>query len=76
MSRTKDAEITVTSVFDGTKTDRQAFIELILQRQLITHRGQHENNLSNVVKTVDGEKNMEYNEVTPDMRYTQKRGNT
>ncbi len=76
MSRAKDAEITVTSVFSGIKTDRQAFIELILQRQLITHRGQHENNLSNVVKTVDGEKNMEYNGDTPDMRYTQKRGNT
>ncbi len=76
MSRAKDAEITVISVFSGTKTDRQAFIELILQRQLITHRGQRKNNLSNVAETVDGEKNMEYNGDTPDMRYTQKRGNT
>ncbi len=76
MSKPKDAEITVTSVFDGTKTDRQAFIELILQRQLITQRGQHENNLSNVADTVDGEKNMEYNGDTPDMRYARERGNT
>ncbi len=76
MSRVKDAVITVTSVFDGTKTDKQAFIELILQRQLITHRGQHKNNLSNVAEAVDGEKNMEYNGDTPDMRYARERGNT
>ncbi len=76
MSRPKDAEITVMSVFDGTKTDRQAFIELILQRQLITHRGQRKNNLSNVAETVDCKKKMEYNGDNPDMRYTQKRGNT
>ncbi len=76
MSRPKDAEITVMSVFDGTKTAKQAFIELILQRQLIKHRGQRKNNLSNVAETVDGDKKMEYNGDTPDMRYTQKRGNT
>ena len=32
MIKTKDAVITVKSVYDGDKTDRQAFIELILQK--------------------------------------------
>ena len=33
MTKAKDAVITVKSIYDGDRTDRQAFIELILQRQ-------------------------------------------
>lgn len=32
MTKAKDAVITVKSIYDGDRTDRQAFIELILQK--------------------------------------------
>ena len=63
MIKTKDAVITVKSVYDGDKTDRQAFIELILQRQ-------DENNILKRKKTIDGDSNREYNYITPDAVYT------
>ena len=45
MIKTKDAVITVKSVYDGDKTDRQAFIELILQKR-------NENNILKRKKTL------------------------
>ncbi len=69
MAKRKEPVITVKSVFHGTKTDRQAFIELILQRQL-----QDKNNIINRKETVDAEPNLRYNEGTPIMRYTQANG--
>ena len=63
MIKTKDAVITVKSVYDGDKTDRQAFIELILQKQ-------NENNILKRKKTIDGDLNREYNYITPDAVYT------
>lgn len=63
MIKTKDAVITVKSVYDGDKTDRQAFIELILQRQ-------DENNILKRNKPIDGDRNREYNYITPDAVYT------
>ncbi len=69
MVKKKEPVITVKSVFHGTKTDRQAFMELILQRQL-----QDENNIINRKKTVDEDPVLRYNESTPMMRYTQANG--
>ena len=63
MIKAKDAVITVKSVYDGDKTDRQAFIELILQRQ-------DENNILKRKKPIDGDSNREYNYITPDAVYT------
>ena len=46
MIKTKDAVITVKSVYDGDKTDRQAFIELILQKQQrLRNEPRNENNI-------------------------------
>ena len=73
MSKAKDAVITVKSVFNGTKTDRQAFIDLILQRQQQTNL-QNENVLLNRKKIVDADPNVRYNDGTPNMRYTQATG--
>ena len=82
MSKAKDAVITVKSVFNGTKTDRQAFIDLILQRQPKTHevqtayheRTSNENTLLNRKEIVDGNPKIGYNDGTPNMRYTQANG--
>ena len=76
MMKVKDAVITVKSVYDGNKTDRQAFIELILQRQqkLREMRASNENNILIRKETVDAAQNMRYNDCTPDMRYTQQDG--
>ena len=63
MIKTKDAVITVKSVYDGDKTDRQAVIELILQKR-------NENNILKRKKTIDGDRNREYNYITPDAVYT------
>ena len=63
MIKAKDAVITVKSVYDGDKTDRQAFIELILQKR-------NENNILKRKKTIDGDRNREYNYITPDAVYT------
>ena len=72
MSKAKDAVITVKSVFSGTKTDRQAFIDLILQRQQQTSL--QNNNIINRKETVDETSKMGYNDGTPNMRYTQANG--
>ena len=76
MIKPKDAVITVKSVYDGNKTDRQAFIELILQRQqkLREMRASNENNILIRKETVDAAQNMRYNDCTPDMRYAQQDG--
>lgn len=76
MIKPKDAVITVKSVYDGNKTDRQAFIELILQRQqkLREMRASNENNILIRKETVDAAQNMRYNDCTPDMRYAQPNG--
>ncbi len=73
MSKAKDAVITVKSVFNGTKTDRQAFIDLILQRQQQTTL-QNENILLNRKEIVDENPKIGYNDGTPNMRYTQANG--
>jgi len=73
MSKAKDAVITVKSVFNGTKTDRQAFIDLILQRQQQTTL-QNENILLNRKEIVDENPKIGYNDSTPNMRYTQANG--
>ena len=73
MNKAKDAVITVKSVFSGTKTDRQAFIDLILQRQQQTTL-QNENILLNRKETVDDNPKTGYNDGTPNMRYTQATG--
>ena len=70
MNKAKDAVITVKSVFNGTKTDRQAFIDLILQRQQQTTL-QNENILLNRKEIVDENPKIGYNDGTPNMRYTQ-----
>lgn len=76
MSKAKDAVITVKSVFNGTKTDRQAFIDLILQRQpkIRDTRTSNENILLNRKEIVDADPNVRYNDGTPNMRYTQATG--
>ena len=76
MSKAKDAVITVKSVFNGTKTDRQAFIDLILQRQpkIRDTRTSNENILLNRKETVDDNPKIGYNDGTPNMRYTQATG--
>ena len=75
MTKAKDAVITVKSVYDGNKTDRQAFIELILQRQkALRNELQNENNILIRKETVDAAQNMRYNDCTPDMRYAQPNG--
>ena len=76
MSKAKDAVITVTSVFNGTKTDRQAFIDLILQRQpkIRETRTSNENILLNRKEIVDADPKIGYNDGTPNMRYTQATG--
>lgn len=73
MSKAKDAVITVKSVFNGTKTDRQAFIDLILQRQpkIRDTRTSNENILLNGKEIVDENPKIGYNDGTPNMRYTQ-----
>ena len=73
MSKAKDAVITVKSVFNGTKTDRQAFIDLILQRQQQTNV-QNENIILNRKEIVDENPKIGYNDGTPNMRYTQATG--
>ena len=73
MSKAKDAVITVKSVFNGTKTDRQTFIDLILQRQQQTTL-QNENILLNRKEIVDENPKIGYNDGTPNMRYTQATG--
>ena len=71
MIKTKDAVITVKSVYDGDKTDRQAFIELILQRQQkLRNEPRNENNILNRKENVDGDRNQTYNYITPDAVYT------
>ena len=71
MIKTKDAVITVKSVYDGDRTDRQAFIELILQRQQkLRNEPRNENNILKRKKTIDGDSNREYNYITPDAVYT------
>ena len=48
MTKAKDAVITVKSIYDGDRTDRQAFIELILQRQQkLRNEPRNENNILN-----------------------------
>lgn len=76
MSKAKDAVITVKSVFNGTKTDRQAFIDLILQRQpkIRDTRTSNENILLNRKEIVDENPKIGYNDGTPNMRYTQATG--
>ncbi len=76
MSKAKDAVITVKSVFNGTKTDRQAFIDLILQRQpkIRDTRTSNENVLLNGKEIVDENPKIGYNDGTPNMRYTQATG--
>ena len=76
MSKAKDAVITVKSVFNGTKTDRQAFIDLILQRQpkIRDTRTTNENILLNRKEIVDENPKIGYNDGTPNMRYTQANG--
>ena len=76
MSKAKDAVITVKSVFNGTKTDRQAFIDLILQRQpkICDTRTSNENILLNRKEIVDENPKIRYNDGTPNMRYTQANG--
>ena len=76
MSKAKDAVITVKSVFNGTKTDRQAFIDLILQRQpkIRDTRTSNENILLNRKEIVDENPKIGYNDGTPNMRYTQANG--
>lgn len=76
MSKAKDAVITVKSVFNGTKTDRQAFIDLILQRQpkIRDTRTSNENILLNGKEIVDENPKIGYNDGTPNMRYTQANG--
>ena len=76
MSKAKDAVITVKSVFNGTKTDRQAFIDLILQRQpkIRDTRTSNENTLLNRKEIVDENPKIGYNDGTPNMRYTQANG--
>ena len=76
MSKAKDAVITVKSVFNGTKTDRQAFIDLILQRQtkICDTRTSNENILLNRKEIVDENPKIGYNDGTPNMRYTQANG--
>lgn len=78
MSKAKDAVITVKSVFNGTKTDRQAFIDLILQRQpkIRDTRTSNENILLNRKETVDDNPKIGYNDGTPNMWYTQANGGT
>ena len=71
MIKTKDAVITLKSVYDGDRTDRQAFIELILQRQQkLRNEPRNENNISNRKENVDGDRNQTYNYFTPDAVYT------
>ena len=76
MGKAKDAVITVKSVFNGTKTDRQAFIDLILQRQpkIRDTRSSNENMILNRKESVDADPNVRYNGGTPNMRYTQAMG--
>lgn len=55
MPKEKEPVITVSAVFDGGQTDRQAFLDLILQKQMI-------------VKTqsnIDISKSMRYTKDTP-----------
>ena len=74
MTKAKDAVITVKSVYDGDRTDRQAFIELILQRQQkLRNEPRNENNILNRKETVDGDRNQTYN-ILLLMRYTQPDG--
>ena len=62
MTKPKDAVITVKSVYDGDRTDRQAFIELILQRQQkLRDEPRNENNILNRKENVDGDRNQTYN---------------
>lgn len=69
--KAKDAVITVKSVYDGDRTDRQAFIELILQRQQkLRNEPRNENNILNRKENVDGDRNQTYNYITPDAVYT------
>ena len=71
MIKMKDAVITVKSVYDGNKTDRQAFMELILQKQkALRNEPRNENNILNRKETVDGVPDMRYNEYTSDAVYT------
>ncbi len=71
MTKAKDAVITVKSIYDGDRTDRQAFIELILQRQQkLRDEPRNENNILNRKETVDGDRNQTYNYITPDAVYT------
>ena len=71
MTKAKDAVITVKSIYDGDRTDRQAFIELILQKQQrLRDEPRNENNILKRKKTIDGDRNREYNYITPDAVYT------
>lgn len=71
MTKAKDAVITVKSIYDGDRTDRQAFIELILQKQQkLRDEHRNENNILKRKKTIDGDSNREYNYITPDAVYT------
>ena len=65
MTKAKDAVITVKSVY------RQAFIELILQRQQkLRNEPRNENDILNRKENVDGDRNQTYNYITPDAVYT------
>ena len=58
-------------LLDGDRTDRQAFIELILQRQQkLRNEPRNENNILNRKENVDGDRNQTYNYITPDAVYT------
>ena len=55
MAKAKEPVITVSTVFAGRQTDRQAFIDLIIQKKQIV-----KSQLS-----LDAERAAEYNETTP-----------
>lgn len=55
MAKPKDPVITVSAVFAGKQSDRQAFIDLILQKQEIV-KSQY---------IIDNSKSMEYTKDTP-----------
>jgi len=76
MSKKKEPVIRVKDVFEGTKTERQAFIGLILHRQQQTELRVNEtddikNDIINRKKIIDGHSYIRYNDRTPNMRYTQ-----
>ena len=64
MSKNNEPIITVSTVFVGKQTDRQAFIDLIVQKKKIDKKQLN----------IDISQYKEYTEITPKLRHTQQNG--